>query len=125
MNDEKMTSGAQGTRGSRRPDFLGVGQDQPASLHVRRGDGQNLIEILDLDSPSAIRLRKRYLRTLSRFPESPNDVGAIQDFLDAFGFPEDLPDLSRLTHPDRDSRKDGMTSSYFHLRQKGKLPCAH
>ncbi|MCY2988962.1 MAG: hypothetical protein NTY19_13985 [Planctomycetota bacterium] len=38
------------------------------------------------------------------------------------GFPEDLPDLSRLRPPEGNSRLDGVEQSYFAQRQRGELP---
>jgi hypothetical protein len=38
------------------------------------------------------------------------------------GFPDDLPDLSRLRPPGGNSRPEGIEESYFAQRQRGESP---
>lgn len=43
-------------------------------------------------------------------------------YVQLMGFPDDLPDLSRLRPPEGNSRPEGVQQSYFAQRQRGELP---
>ena len=99
--------------------------------HVRPGEdgmligmtaeGLDLIDILHLNENPALKVRHKYSRILAlgeRFPGEP-EVQAL--FLEAFGFPDDMPDLRKLRPPRGNRLPDGALSCYFAQREAGIL----
>jgi len=83
--------------------------------------GSILIETFHLNEPMRVDYRVRMLR-LFRFVTTNNvDRQAVQVVRQSFGFPHDLPDLRRL-RPPRNRRPRGVSTCFFVLREKGKLP---
>lgn len=76
-----------------------------------------LIEKLDLNSPEMISWRELWMRIVELARD--NDTDLHQRLL---GFPQDLPDLSRLRPPGGNSRPDGVKRSYFAQAARGELP---
>lgn len=75
-----------------------------------------LILQLDLNSPRMKEFRIMFMRIV--------DLAAKQDpwlYKKLTGFPEDLPDLSKL-RPPKNSRKDGIWQSSYMRRERGELP---
>jgi hypothetical protein len=74
---------------------------------------------LDLRGPTSKRLEQiTILRLYTRFPHD-DEVRAL--YLNAFGFPEDIPDLSEHTRT-RNSKPEGVEQSYYQLREAKALP---
>ena len=63
-------------------------------------EGLFLIDLLHLNRGSAPGERRRILRILDRRVKHPDDEGMKADFHEAFGYPEDLPDLRTLRPPE-------------------------
>jgi|SRR5215469_3594517 len=84
-------------------------------------EGRRVINILGLDLRLPTNERKAKLRILALYRRYPEDaeVGAL--YLDTFGFPEDLPDLSRHSRTEN-AKQEGVLESYYHQRRAGKLP---
>ena len=62
-------------------------------------EGQCLIELLHLDDDLLVRTRKRYLLVFELFERSPDDSRIRELAIDAFGYPDVLPDLTPLRPP--------------------------
>jgi hypothetical protein len=77
---------------------------------------RKIIRVLALDSESCNRWRRLWLRNIELATEHSPD-----QYLELMGFPDDLPDLSRLCPPGGNSRLDGVEQSYFAQRQRGEL----
>ncbi len=81
----------------------------PLGEHLRvRGDGsdealtvegQDLIDQLGLDRESLARVRRYYLDVIALKQERPEDSRVHSLFMQSFGYPDDLPDLTKLRPP--------------------------
>ncbi len=91
---------------------------QPSGeLAARDENGRHLISALDLNSPDFVRWRLLMLEIAEASLKRPKLYRL------AFGFPENLEDLAALGEPpDGNSRRDGISRSYFEMRRQGKLP---
>lgn len=79
--------------------------------------GQRLIAYLMLNSPERVSNRQRHLRLFE------NQVRlSREDLRLTFGYPSDLPDLSKLKPPGGNSRQAGIRMSHFARKKAGKLP---
>lgn len=76
-------------------------------------DGEWLIQVLRLDNPDYTRNRYRLLRTV-------RSASSWADIVLWLGYPNDLPDLSRLKPPGN-TRPAGVSDSYFARRARGDL----
>ena len=97
---------------------LSINED--GTISPLNAEGADLIEILHLDHPAIIANRKKYLRILQIKLEYPNDSLIQAEFLDAFGYPDDLPDLSARRRGAPGS-KSVPTPSHFQLRHGNQL----
>ena len=70
-----------------------------------------------LDSESCRRWRLIWLRNIELAAQHSRD-----QYARLMGFPDDLPNLSRLRPPDGNFRPDGIETSYFAQRERGELP---
>jgi hypothetical protein len=87
------------------------------AIRGRTLGARRLIEFLRLDGPS-YRRRRRLIRQII-------DTAARHKrllYVELMGFPQDLPDLSKLKPPGGNSRPSGIDSSYHARRSRGKLP---
>ena len=88
--------------------------------------GQRVLDQLDLngDEEPALRLpAKRLLRMqiAAAGPKSPDQI--VRDAYDElFRYPEDLPDLSKLSPPAGNSKPEGLERSHFARRERNDLP---
>jgi hypothetical protein len=100
--------------------------------HIRSGengiliseteDGQFVINLLHLNDNPALQVRQKYLRILELRDKLPSDPDVEKLFLDAFGFPDDMPDL-RTKRPPGDNTKPGSEQTcYFARRERKELP---
>ena len=80
-------------------------------------EARKTIRVLALDSESCNRWRRLWLRNMELAAEHSRD-----QYVQLMGFPDDLPDLSRLRPPVGNSRPEGIEQSYFAQRQRGELP---
>jgi HNH endonuclease len=103
--------------------------------HIRPGEngvligltaeGQDLIDILHLNENPSLKVRQKYLWLFSLKETYPADAGIEKQFLEAFGFPDDMPDLRTMRPPGGNSRPGSETTCYFALRQAGSLPATY
>jgi hypothetical protein len=84
-------------------------------------EGKFLIDLLHLNAGSAPLERKRILRILRRREKHPSDKDAEADFRDAFGYPEDLPDLRTLRPPGGNSLQANEEHCFQARRERGEL----
>jgi nitrate reductase cytochrome c-type subunit len=85
-------------------------------------EGQDLSDLLHLDKRPAIDVRVEYLQRLRLEAEYPNDPNIHRHFIEAFKYPDDLPDLKGLRPPGGNSHETGKESCYFELRKANRLP---
>ena len=100
-------------------EHLRVSED--GSIRALTPAGQNLIDLLHLDSQAALRVRRKVLRVLTLKARYPGDPEVHQEYLDMFGYPEDLPDLTSLRPPSGNQRQQNVNTCYHARRQKGEL----
>jgi len=79
-------------------------------------EAERLIRILDLNDEDY----RRWRRTWSRIIELAEQYDA-KLHRQLMGFPEDLPNLSRLRPPEGNARPEGIEASYFEQRKRGAL----
>lgn len=88
----------------------------------RTAAGSALIHLLRLDLAPAVhnrRFARLLLRTKAAYPDDPV-VDAL--YVAHFGYPADLPDLSKLRPPGGNSRPEGVAASHHARRARGELP---
>ncbi len=84
-------------------------------------EGQDLIDLLDLNHAPALEVRQEALRVLQLKQRYPSDDLVHQLFVSRFGYPSELPDLLRPKPPGGNSRPEGIKTSYAEQRKKGGL----
>jgi 5-methylcytosine-specific restriction endonuclease McrA len=89
------------------------------SLRSEENDTQRLIRQLDLNSPRLKSWRVMWMRIVALAKDCDTDL-----FFRLVGFPEDLPDLSRL-RPPMNGRMEGLEHSWFAQRERGSLPATY
>ncbi|MCI0376883.1 MAG: HNH endonuclease [Gemmataceae bacterium] len=89
------------------------------SLRSHDGDTERLIRQLDRNSPRLSSWRVMWLRIVALAKDRDADL-----YRQLVGFPEDLPNLSKL-RPPRNARKEGLEDCWFARRQRGALPAAY
>lgn len=87
-------------------------------------EGQDLIDLLHLAEEPSLSVRRHQIRILNLKREYPEDPEVDQLFLEAFRYPEDLPDLESL-RPTENTLPQGVETSYFARRSKGLLPATY
>lgn len=83
-------------------------------------EGKLLIDVLGLDLEDAMECRREKILVLNLFQGSPSNPEVLELYRLTFGFPNDLPDLSKHTRT-MNSKQAGIGQSYFQLKQKGEL----
>jgi hypothetical protein len=104
---------------------------EPYGEHLRVGDdgeitgltpeGCRVIDLLGLDRRRPTQERLGRTRILNLYRRYPDDAEVRAMYFDAFGFPDDLPDLSVHSRTDN-SKPEGIALSYYKLRSTGSLP---
>ena len=85
--------------------------DDEGSIEGLGKEGRRLIKMLCLDSNKRTRVRRYYLRILELHHNYPDDSAVEEMYCDAFGFPEDLPDVVKL-RPRGNNRPLGIKKAY-------------
>lgn len=85
-------------------------------ISSERVETQRLIRQLDLNSPRLIKWRVMWMRIVDLANERDSDL-----YRQLTGFPDDLPNLSRL-RPPNNSSPGGIEISWYVKRQHGQLP---
>lgn len=81
---------------------------------------QDMIDLLHLDEDPALATRQRALRVLKLKAKLPDDPEIHALLVDILGFPEDLPDLTRLRV--ENDKRAGIEESYFEKKKRNELP---
>lgn len=84
-------------------------------------EGQDLLDLLHLNQNPSLQVRRHYLRILALKGEYPLDSTVDQLYLDAFRYPEDMPDLRTCRPPGGNARTRSEDTCYYTLREKGEL----
>jgi hypothetical protein len=84
-------------------------------------EGKFLIQLLHLNGESAVKERYRILRILERYQQNPANQTAKIDFLEAFGYPEDMPDLRSLRPPGGNSCQGSAQDCFRARKERGEL----
>ncbi|MBL8205243.1 MAG: hypothetical protein JNM09_13495 [Blastocatellia bacterium] len=80
-------------------------------------EGELLIEFLRLDDDDHIRFRRLIIDTV----QSLRKTGQTETLLLWLGYPQDLPDLSKLK-PTGNTKPEGVAQSHYARRMRGELP---
>ena len=94
--------------------------DRDGSLLAGTAEAAHLIELLDLNHPRKVEFRSLWISVVS-LSERMDPVLHRR----ILGFPDDLPDLSRLRPPGGNLRPQGITESFHARRARGELPATH
>lgn len=86
----------------------------------KTADGKYLVRLLKLNSPAHVRERLRVLRIRDRHLAAPQDPGFRTDYLETFGYPEDLPDLRKES-----GSRESAGHCYLARREQGQLKDAY
>ncbi len=89
------------------------------SLEGQSDEATKVILILGLNSEKYKHFRLIWIRIVD-LARTENDL-----YSRLMGFPDDLPDLSRLIPPGKNSRSGGVDQSYYARRQSGELPATY
>lgn len=84
-------------------------------------EGQDLIDLLHLDRPPAVEVRRYHLQLLALKSACPEDQRVDALFVQAFRYPDELPDLTALRPPGGNARDKSEKDCYHALRVQGKL----
>ncbi len=85
-------------------------------------EGRDLIELLDLADSPAVEVRQETLLLLKAKRQLPDHEVIHRLFLKIFGYPRNLPDLTRPKPPGGNSRPQGVHDSHHARRSRGELP---
>ena len=99
-------------------DAVSVQTNGTLTAHTK--EAAKLLDMLQLNSPESRRRRRLMLRVIRLAEE--HDSTLLQELL---GFPDSLPDLSRLQPPGGNRRPTGVTRSHFAKRSRGTLPTTY
>jgi hypothetical protein len=83
--------------------------------------GERMIHLLRLNIPPAIDVRRYYLNLLALKRQFPDNPEVDRMYREAFGFPDDLPNLEAKREP-ANSRPEGKQDCYWRQRAEGRLP---
>jgi HNH endonuclease len=86
-------------------------------IEARTRESRQIVRILKLNEPNLVSYRRLWIRIL----EISRNGDAVL-YRQIFGFPADLPDLSRLQPPGGNTKPEGVEQSYFRQRERGELP---
>ncbi len=89
------------------------------TLRWHETETHRLIRQLDLNSPRLKSWRVMWMRIVALAKDRDPDL-----YLQLVGFPQDLPDLSKL-RPPQNARIEGLEQCWFARRQRGGLPAAY
>jgi HNH endonuclease len=84
-------------------------------------DGADLIDLLHLNDSPAIDTRRTYLRIMKLKQDHPDNPDVHALFLDAFGYPDELPDLASKRPPGGNRPISGPVPSHHDLRKRNQL----
>lgn len=92
------------------------------ALAATTPEGEELIELLHLNAPAAVAERRRIANILAEFATDPAAPIHRENYLRAFGYPDDLPDLAAKRPPDGNALAANARACHFALLAAGQLP---
>lgn len=101
-------------------DHMGLNSD--ALFVSLTSEGKDVIDTLRLNKNPALRVRRKMLRIQTLYASAPNNEDAKALYFEAFGYPEDLPDLTLAKPPTGNSLPQGVLACYFVQRREEQLP---
>lgn len=93
---------------------------QDGTLAAESEQGQDVIAICRLNRPKLVAFRRGMIEVLSMLAGREDPDGRIAGHY--LGFPDSLPNLSRLKPPGGNTKPDGVATSFFARRQQAQLP---
>ncbi len=84
-------------------------------------EGGDVIDNLRLNKNPALQERKKALTVQNLYAGAPENEHAKALYLDVFGYPDDLPDLTVLKPPGENSQPHNAFTCYFLRRMKASL----
>ena len=88
-------------------------------IETHSDDAERIVRVLALNSPTWVRWRRAWIRIVDLAEEFDGDL-----FEQLMAYPDELPDLSKLTPPEN-IRPQGIEQSCFVLRESGVLPSSY
>jgi hypothetical protein len=95
--------------------------DEKGEIFALTNEGKRVINKLGLDRLRPTEERLARLIILKLYRKYPNDAEVRAMYLNAFGFPDDLPDLGVHTRT-RNSKPEGIENTFFRQRDTKTLP---
>ncbi len=92
------------------------------SIVVLTPEGQDFVDLLDLDSVGQRTFRRSLFRIVALCQRYPTDPDIVAMYHEAFGFPPDLPNLTEKRPPDGNTRPNGVKDCCWQQRAAGRLP---
>ncbi len=99
--------------------------DTDGIVHALTPRAEFVIEVFDLNEPGRISLRLEKLAILRSKQTHPDDADIDHLFRRAFGYPDDLPDLSALKPPGGNAAAGSESRSHFARRSRGELEAVY
>jgi len=87
---------------------------------ARTPPAEEIVEILHLNDPEYVFRREQMIALLGELEKRRPDLHGVW-----LGYPDDLPDLTRLRPPGGNLIPNGVEESHFALRRRGKLPVSY
>jgi hypothetical protein len=97
--------------------------DQGVAESLSGDEGDELIEIIQLNDPDAVSFRRRWIELLNEsllLIEELGDPETTERLKSWFGYPDDMPDLRRH-RPVSNSRDDGKYHTYLLRVRRGEI----
>lgn len=79
-------------------------------------EAERIIRLLWLNTPQSVEWRRLWIRVVQLAQEDDEEL-----YRTLLGYPDELPDLSRLA-PESNSKPDGINQSFYARRVRGELP---
>ncbi len=94
-------------------------------VHALGAQGQDIIDQLHLNSEHTVDTRRYYLTILRLKQRQPGNHDIDTVFQNAFGYPKDLPDLTKKKPPSGNAREDRTVSCFHARRLRGELSATY
>jgi HNH endonuclease len=95
--------------------------DDEGTISALNADGADLIDLLHLNDPPVINTRRKYLRLIKLNLDHPTNAEVHELFLDAFGYPDNIPNLALRRPPSGNRPNSGPTLTHYQLREQNRL----
>lgn len=99
--------------------------DDTGTISALNPSGADLIDLLHLNDSPVIDTRRKYLRLIKLKSSHPNNAEVHDLFVDAFAYPDDLPDLATMRPPRGNRPKSGPVLPHYQLRKLNRLSAVY